>query len=253
MLFLSVIIYLSFDIFLKPLMGIEKAYVAVTQLFYDYFLKNPFSFIVEVFKKIVKTIIYVGFFFLPILPYIFKKIRSIGGLNRKVLFLILVFKIVLLVFLHFIGKIFLFGGNIMYNFGLGPKLLKDTCTLGLENTTRLPLWAMCFFGFISQVVGCWLILIVCKTFHSLSDLQKSFFQFLFLLNAIYLSLMSMTSFYDRYLLLIFALVYLYLMFFLHFDIKKFQKVIYLLPIVLMSYLAIALQGPKIICLGIEQN
>ena len=239
MLLLSAAVYMSFDVFLKPLMNIEKAYVPVTQLFYDYFLENPLSFVLEIFKKLVKTIIYIGFFSLPILPFIFGKIKSIGGLNKKIIFPLLIFNIGLLFFLHSIGKIFPFGGNIMYNFGLGPELLKDTYTLEMANTPRLPMWTMYFFNFIGQVVGCWIILMIIKTFHSLSDLQKRFFKFLFLLNAIYLPLMSITSFYDRYLLLTFASVFLYSMLFVDLTKAKLQNMIYLLPIVLMSYFAIA--------------
>lgn len=239
MLLLSVATYLSFDIFLKPIMNIEKAYVPVTQLFYDYFLENPLSFVLEIFKKLVKTIIYIGFFSLPILPFVFGKIKTVGGLKKKFILPVLIFNLGLLFFLHSIGKIFPFGGNIMYNYGLGPELLKDTYTLELANTPRLPIWTMYVFSLIGQVVGCWIILLIVKTYHFLSDLQKRFFQFLFLLNAIYLPLMSITSFYDRYLLLTFASVFLYLMFFLDFAKLRFKNVIYALPIILMSYFAIA--------------
>ena len=104
MLLLSVATYLSFDIFLKPIMNIEKAYVPVTQLFYDYFLENPLSFVLEIFKKIVKTIIYIGFFSLPILPFIFGKIKSAGGLNKKFILPVLIFNIGLLFFFTFDWK-----------------------------------------------------------------------------------------------------------------------------------------------------
>ena len=103
----------------------------------------------------------------------------------------------------------------------------------------MPIWIMYVFSLIGQVIGCWIILLIAKTYHSLSDLQKRFFQFLFLLNAIYLPLMSITSFYDRYLLLTFASVFLYLMLFVDFVTLKFKNVIYVLPIILMSYFAIA--------------
>ncbi len=239
MLLLSVATYLSFDVFLKPIMNIEKAYVPVTQLFYDYFLENPLSFVLEIFKKIVKTIIYLGFFSLPILPFVFGKIKMEGGFNKKFILPVLVFNIGLLFFLHSIGKIFPFGGNIMYNYGLGPELLKDTYTLELANTPRLPIWTMYVLSLIGQVVGCWILLLIMKTYHALSNLQKRFFQFLFLLNAIYLPLMSITSFYDRYLLLTFASVFLYLMLYVEFIKINLRKAIYVLPIVLMSYFAIA--------------
>jgi hypothetical protein len=109
----------------------------------------------------------------------------------------------------------------------------------LANTPQLPIWTMYIFSLIGQVVGGWIILLMVKTYHSLSNLQKRFFQFLLLLNAIYLPLMSITSFYDRYLLLTFASVFLYLMLVVELVTIKLQKVIYALPIVLMSYFAIA--------------
>lgn len=239
MLLISFATYMSFDIFLKPLMKIEKAYVPVTQLFYEYFLENPLSFVLEIFKKLVKTIIYIGFFSLPILPFIFKKIKSVGGINKKFIFPVLIFNIGLLFFLHSIDKIFPFGGNIMFNFGLGPELLKDTYTLEMANTPRLPMWVMYFFNFVGQIVGCWVILMILRTYHLLSDLQKKIFYFIFLLNAIYLPLMSITSFFDRYLLLTFASIFLYLMLFIDFTFIKMKNVVYILPIVLMSYFAIA--------------
>lgn len=239
MLLISVLTYLGFDIFLKPIMKIEQAYVPVTQLFYDYFLENPLNFILEIIKKIVKTIIYIGFFAIPIFPFIFSKIKEVGGLNKKFIIPIIIFNIGLLFFLHFIGKIFPFGGNIMYNFGLGPELLKDTYTLELPNTPRLPIWVMFLCSFIGQIIGCWIILLVVKTYHLLTKLNLRFFQFILLLNSIYLPLMSITSFYDRYLLLTFASVFLYLMHFVRLEKKLWFKGIYILPIVVMSYFAIA--------------
>lgn len=124
----------------------------------------------------------------------------------------------------------------MYNFGLGSELLKNTYTLEMVNTPRLPMWVMYLFNFIGQIVGCWIMILIVKTYRSISVLQKKFFQFFFLVNAIYLPLMSITSFYDRYLLLTSASVFLYLMLFI--DLKL-RQVIYVLPIVIMSYFAIA--------------
>lgn len=239
LLLVSALTYLSFDFFLKPIMNIEEAYVPVTQLFYENFLQNPLQFGLEIFKKIIKTIIYIGFFTIPIFPFLIQKIREAGGFDKKVIFSILVVNTFLLFFLHSIGKIFPFGGNILFNFGLGPELLTDVYTFELKNTPRLPMVFMYIFNFIGQVVGSWVVLLIFKNYRSLQPLQKDFFGFLFLLNAIYLPLMSITSFFDRYLLLTFASVFLFLMLLVKIEKWNFKNLKYALPFALMSFYSIA--------------
>lgn len=235
----TVAVYLGFDKVVKPLLGDEAAYVPVTHLFKEAFFDNPVNFVLEICKKILKTVIYTGFFTLPLLPFLRKQLKDSGALNLRFLLVLSIFNLGLLYFLHLIDKIFPFGGNIMYNFGLGPELLTDVYTFGLDNGTKIPVFWMYLISFISQTAGGILLFFIWKKIPRLSLLQKHFFGFTLLLNAMYLPLMSITSFYDRYLLLIFISVWLFLIPFADFNFSSKKSLLYSLPFLLLSWFSIA--------------
>lgn len=238
LLVFSVLLYLSFDKIIKPMLGEEEAFVPVTQLFFDVFIEKPLPFLLEIVKKTVKTIIYLGFFSLPLLPLLWKNIKRTGILRLKFLLPVLLFNIGLLYFLHHINKIFPFGGNILFNLGLGPELLTDIYTLELDNSVKLADYWMYIFNFIGQIAGSLILLFMMKSFSELSDEKRKFFVFVLFLNVLYLPLMSITSFFDRYLLLTFISFWLYLFLFIDFDLSK-RKVSFFIPLMLLiSYLSI---------------
>lgn len=76
-------------------------------------------------------------------------------------------------------------------------------------------------------------------YSELSPLQRRVFSFLLLFNLIYLPLMSITSFYDRYLLITFVSCFLFQILFLDIEKIKTKNIVYFLPLVLMSYFSVA--------------
>lgn len=210
LLALAVLAYVLFEKWGKPWLGIAENYVPVTQLYFDQVLTSPAHFLSELAKKALKTWIYIGFFGLPLIPFwghqlprsIFS-LKNIGG----VLFL----NAALLLLLHLGGKIFPFGGNILFNFGLGPELLADVYTIGVQNTPQWPEPVFYVLNFISQVSATVLTYILLRQYQANSDGQRRFFRFLLLANLFYLPLMSITSFFDRYLLFTLVSVFLALL------------------------------------------
>lgn len=202
--------WFGFEKELKPLLGISQNYVPVSSLFLKKLGEHPLEFFLTIFRILMKTVIYLGLFSLPFFPFLFSSFRKQGLLKWKIQLPIFLFNSVLLLFLIKIGKTFPFGGNIVFNFGLGPELLADVFIHQLRNTPRLPDWTMLVANFAGQIAGSWLLIFVAKTFHSVPRKTRQFFFFLLLVNALYLPLMSITSFFDRYLLLPLASLFLFL-------------------------------------------
>lgn len=200
----AVAVYLGYEQLAKPWLGISGNFVPVSSLYLESVLAAPLPFAAELFRKSIKTWIYLGFFGLPLLPFLGERIRQSGLGQWQINALLLVANLGLLALLHQIGKIFPFGGNIMYNFGLGPELLADVYTLGLSNTPRLPEWLMYALNLISQLSATALLWVALSGWKRLSPRQHRFFRFLLLANLLYLPAMSITSFFDRYILLAIA-------------------------------------------------
>lgn len=235
----SALLYMSFDKIVKPMLGNEEAFVPVTELFIDIFINKPLPFLLEIVKKTIKMVIYLGFFSLPLIPFLWEKFKAKGILRIQFLLPLLFLNLGLLYFLHHINKIFPFGGNILFNLGLGPELLTDVYTFELENGVKLADFWMYLFNFIGQIAGFLIVFFMVKSFSELSDEKKKFFVFVFFLNAMYLPLMSITSFFDRYLLLCFISFWLYLFLFIEFKLSKTKMYLFIPLMLLISYLSVA--------------
>ena len=159
---IAVLTYFSYENLGKPYLGITENYVSVSSKFVDAFFENPLNFALELIKKVLKTFIYIGFFALPLLPYLWSRLRSLGLFSQRIFVIVFLANAALFFFLLFIGKTFPFGGNILYNFGLGPELLADVYTLGLPNTQKLPGWIMLVLQVISQLSATYLLLLIDK-------------------------------------------------------------------------------------------
>jgi hypothetical protein len=236
LLLLGVSAYFIYEGAGKSMLGIADNFVPVSGLYFQEVLEQPVGFLLELSKKGIKSWIYAGFFCLPLIPFLWVKIQRLILGHKGIAFGLLVFNLLLLFYLHHIDKVFPFGGNILYNFGLGPELLVDTYTLQLPNTPQLsPLvfYALNLVSQFSASVLCWLI---GSSWRQQSKLQQRFFGFLILLNLLYLPAMSITSFFDRYLLLTIASAMLLLL--PQLDIKsRFQQFLPLILIGLFSLIA----------------
>ncbi|MEO1260720.1 MAG: hypothetical protein AAFZ15_18120, partial [Bacteroidota bacterium] len=202
-------------------LSISDNFVPVGGQFYTVLIEQPVATIIEWVKKGIKTFIYLGFFGLPLLPFFWKKIIALELMNKKIISAIIIFNVILFLLLFYIGKTFPFGGNIMFNFGLGSELLADVYTLGLSNTPKIPDWFMLGIQLVSQLTATFLFVFILVKIKTLSEDKKKVAVFLFLLNAVYLPVMSITSFFDRYLLLTIVSFLLVLSFFYeHLDFRR---------------------------------
>ena len=198
--FIAFATYFILEKWIKPSLSISENFVQVGDQFYAALVEKPLFTAIEWIKKGIKSFIYLGFFGLPFTPLLWNKMYGEKLAGIKTIYLMLVFNVVLFSSLVFIGKTFPFGGNILFNCGLGSELLADVYTLGLHNTPKLPEWALLAIQLLSQLSATFLFIYIFKKFRTLSPLQKKLSLFLVIFNLIYLPVMSITSFFDRYLL-----------------------------------------------------
>ena len=202
--FIALIAYFSMEYWVKPSLSISDNFVPVGGQFYTALIEQPFHTFFEWIKKGIKIFIYLGFFGLPFLPFLWKNIIASKLFQKKILAIVFLVNAALFLLLYYSEKTFPFGGNIMFNCGLGSELLADVYTLGLPNTPKAPEWFMLVLQAIAQLSATFIFLFIFKNFKELLFPQKKVFCFLVLLNAVYLPVMSITSFFDRYLLLTIA-------------------------------------------------
>jgi len=203
---LTVLLYLGVEKGLKPYLGIIDNYVPVGSIYLEIIFDNPLSFISQQAKQFLKTLIFLGFFSLPLAPFFWKKMKQMGLFRIKIMAPVIIGNVLLLLLLVKVGKTFPFGGNILFNAGLGPELLIDRYKFDLPHTPQLPEVVMLAIQLLAQV---WMTLLVARSWSSARLLrgapapryQYRFFLLLLLLNLPYLFLMSIFSYFDRYLLL----------------------------------------------------
>ncbi len=184
--------------FVKSEISPEGKYVSVASEYIDILSTNPLYFATEIFKKFYKAIIYIGLFSLPLIPFLLKRLIKMLAKNRWVDVGIFVFNATMLFFMFRADKIFPFGGSVIYDVGLGPATLKDIFVLQLDHVPTLPAFFWIALTFTGQIAGSYMILNLAIFIIK----KKNIFLIALILTLIaYLASMSITSFFDRYLLL----------------------------------------------------
>lgn len=214
-------VYFSLEKWIKPALSISDNFVPVGGQFYTAIIKTPLFTALEWIKKGIKTFVYLGFFGLPFLPFVWKIWEAKKMFNKINISLVILINAALLLSLVYVGKTFPFGGNILFNCGLGSELLADVYTQGLPNVPRMPNWVMLVIQFIGQLSASFLFILIINGYKKLQPLQKKVIVFLLLFNLIYLPVMSITSFFDRYLLPTIISFFIILSFFV--EINKNEK------------------------------
>ncbi len=228
------VLYLSWEQAVKPMLGIANNYVPVGDRYLGALADEPVAFFLDIFRRLVRSAIYLGFFSLPLLPFLWRSFQQKKLFRPVYLWPLLAGNLLLFFFLIRIGKTFPFGGNILYNWGLGPELLADVYTFGLANTPRLPAAVMLVLQFLSQLSASWLLLLLLRGYSSFSAAHRQLIWLLVFFNALYLPLMSITSFFDRYLLPCLASLFIALAPLL----RVRRPVLAYLPLLLMSLFSI---------------
>jgi hypothetical protein len=112
-------------------------------------------------------------------------------------------------FIAYPVKLF-FIGNVFYNFGLGPKLLKDSYLLGINNFPKINTDFVKLFSSIGLILLFILLVLLLNTFTELiknrskteRSAKETFLYFSFLLLIFYSGFLFISvSFFDRYLII----------------------------------------------------
>jgi hypothetical protein len=202
--------YLLLENTVKPWLGISENYLPVSGHLLQQLREAPGGVLAQLGRQSFKSWVYLGAFCLPLLPFLWSSVRAAGVLRLWPMTGILVANTGLLIAQHDAGHVFPYGGNILYNWGLGPELLGDVYTFQLRNTPRLPIWMMYGLGYISQLSASLLTWVGLSALRELNQKQQDFFLFLLLLNLANFLAMSVTGFFDRYMLLSVASAILFL-------------------------------------------
>lgn len=202
--------YLLLENAVKPWLGISDNYLPVSGQLLQQIQEAPLNVIAQLTRQSFKSWVYLGAFCLPVLPFLWSRVWAAGLLRFWPLTGILAANAGLLIAQHYAGHIFPYGGNILYNWGLGPELLGDAYTFQLRNTPQLPVWMMYGLGYISQLSASLLTWVGLSAWRELNQKQQDFFLFLLLLNLANFLAMSVTGFFDRYMLMSVASAVLFL-------------------------------------------
>lgn len=193
--------YLGMEKWLKPILGITDNYVPVANIYFTEVFSKPLSVLNAWASRFLKTFIYIGVFTLPLFPFVWDKLRQSGFFKRYTLFITLSINIVLFGLTLLAGKTFPFGGNVWFNWGLGPELLKDVYTLSLENTPRIPVGWLYALQLLGQLQISAILILLWKTWNERSRSNQQFIIWLILMNGLYLGVISIFSYFDRFTLL----------------------------------------------------
>lgn len=197
----GVLAYAGMEKWLKPILSITDNYVPVANIYFTEVFSNPLTVINTWASRFLKTFIYIGVFTLPLAPFLWGKLREVDVFRRSSLFITLAINIALFGLTFLAGKTFPFGGNLWFNWGLGPELLKDVYTLSLNNTPRIHDGWLYALQILGQLQISAILLLLWKTWHERSPSNQSFIIWLILMNGLYLGVISIFSYFDRFTLL----------------------------------------------------
>lgn len=194
--FFAISLLFSWEYGVKPVLGLEDNFKSDMSSYLQLMQNNPIAFFKSLVLRLLKSCTYLGLFSLPLAPFIWPK-----KMPWKWLVTISLSSVLMVVAAHLADKPFPFGGNVFYNFGLGPELLMDVYTLGLNSTHFLAQWMMDLLHFLS-ISWAFILMYLCwNKWPLMNKNQRSYLQLWLLLSAMYFPLMSITSYYDRYVLL----------------------------------------------------
>ena len=195
-LIFSIVLYTSWEYGLKYQLQLEDNLKSDSTRFLSELWESPLVFLKTMGLRFVKSVTYLGFFCAALLPFIWRH-----KLKKNQVYGALFLSAVIVVIGHMADKVFPFGGNIFYNFGLGPELLTDTYTYGLANTPQLPGFVMDVLNVISLFSAFIIALQIRFSWKQWEPNCRSYLVLWACLVLLYLPLMSITSYYDRYILM----------------------------------------------------
>ncbi|NRB46359.1 MAG: glycosyltransferase family 39 protein [Saprospiraceae bacterium] len=193
--------YLGMEKWLKPILVITDNYVPVADIYFTEVFSKPLVVLNTWASRFLKTFIYIGVFTLPLAPFLWGKLRATGVLKKASLSIIILINLSLFGLTYLAGKTFPFGGNVWFNWGLGPELLKDVYTLELPNTHQIHSIWLYLLQILGQLQVSFILVLLWKTWYERSQSQRAFIIWLILMNGLYLGVISIFSYFDRFTLL----------------------------------------------------
>ena len=204
---------------LKPSLGLKEHYLSVDSLYFTTLLENPASFFIKFTQRTLMSIFYLGLFCLPFINFIIKWSKSKQLLRMPILATITIANAVLAAVLYKWGYIFPFGGNVIQPEGFGPILTYDYWPEKLIDYSATTQICIMSFGLLVQIYACYVFMHFVES-HILPLLKSSqkntvqettlvtFRRFIVLLLCSYLAVVMVISYFDRYMLLPSALLFL---------------------------------------------
>lgn len=192
-LFICLLVFLLYQKWFATLQGIPDTYGTFSKLFkrigQDNFLSNCID-------RVGLLLIYMGLFLLPLNTLFLKKIKI--KKSAWVTFVLLCLGLWAMIGTHHRFP----WGNILYNIGLGPKLLKDGYFFINVSPTLSP-EVIQLIAWIGMMSGCFLIINLVKSFFEITKSKEEgrFPIFLFAVSSIVIYggfLLLDTYFFDRY-------------------------------------------------------
>jgi len=232
---IALLSYLLLEKGIKPALGIDQNYVPVSVRYWEALVDSPRGFFTNQVKKAMQSLIFLGFFSMPFYPFLHGNIRRAGLYRFSMLFPILTINSLVFLFFWLRSEIFFpFGGNILDRGGLGPELLMDNITLQLSNTPEFPAFIFPILHGLAQLSISFLLALTLSQVPALRSHYRIFFLFLLLLNLFYLPLMSVFSYFDRYLLLSLLSLFVWLGFLISRSPPRRSAPLMYLPLLLMT-------------------
>jgi len=201
--------YLGIEWGVKPGLALQANYIKVETEYFFKIFRQPAEFLFDLGVRFLMAVFYMGFFLLPLGGSVLRRFFKTFDRSRFIFAGLLLGNLAIaLGGWWWLGRVFPFGGNIFYNWGLGPLLLVDTKELGLAPPDQLPKVVMFGLGLLSQINGSCLLLLLLNYWRKKGLETENLF--LGLLIMMYFGAMSVFSFFDRHLLLVLVLLIIWI-------------------------------------------
>lgn len=212
-LFITAAVLFLFQEWMKTTGRLPKIYFQQTE-YLLLSLKNPLLLVNLLLKNIPIILLYMGLFLFPLILIQIPRIIK----YQKISF---IFSTILIIFLLLLNQVKLMplAGNILIPSGIGPLTLTDTYILGQKHVSSLPLFIWILATLLSVIGAIFLLCIITSTIietikqklqNKHLDQDTALKSFLLLVSLIYLFPLAISSFFDRYLIVITPLIAIYI-------------------------------------------
>lgn len=214
--------------------------------FFSAFTPKNFFGVLPLFKNSFVALIYIGLFSFPLWINLSNSILNKFPVQRAVLYksIFSILTVTILILLIAINKLLPLRPGILFEYGLGPATLRDVDILGLNHISKIPyvVWAILTLVGVAGFLFISLILFLSIKNLKVKDINKinSPYLFLTLTTLLYLTLISLSDFYDRYLIFPLPLVALLILWFSEREnisinyVHKFISILTLIIIMLFT-------------------